>query len=217
MMTGDPTGEEQAGGLLHLLRERGAYLEGHFLLTSGRHSSHYIEKFRLLESPRALEAALTPWARAFRPLRPTRVVGPAVGGILLAYELARQLGTDLAFLEKGEGPPAPAAGGRPLLLRRGFRLDGSDRVILVEDVVTTGGSLLACLEAVQATGARVAGVGALVDRSGGDLRHRLEQAAPGVPLSALLTLDLPSWAAEACPLCRAGLPLEERGSGGRQA
>jgi orotate phosphoribosyltransferase len=175
-----------------LLREAGAVLEGHFQLASGRHSGLYIEKFRLLERPPQTEALcrmIADWARG---LSPDLVAGPTTGGIIVSYETARQLGLRSIFAERDE------AGGRSF--QRGFTIAPGERVLVVDDVLTTGGSIRDVLDAVRACGGEPVGVGVLIDRSGG-------QADFGVPLFGCLALDLPTWSVEECPLCRHGPPL----------
>ncbi len=185
--------------VLEIFRGSGAYLEGHFLLTSGRHSAAYVEKFMVLQQPRHCGALCAALADEFRDLAPTVVVGPAVGGILLAYETARALGVRGIFLERENGR---------LVLRRGFEILPQDRVLVVEDVVTTGTSVFEVLGALgrEVSEGRVVGVGHLVDRSSGSVDFRVPRQR------ALLTLDLPSWEASECPLCREGKPLTKRGS-----
>ncbi|HVA28873.1 MAG TPA: orotate phosphoribosyltransferase, partial [Candidatus Baltobacteraceae bacterium] len=156
--------------LLHALKERGALLDGHFRLSSGRHSNRFVQKFRILESPPLVEAVARAIADAFRDVRPTIVVSAAVGGIVLGYEVARQLGTDAIFVEKENGVA---------MLRRSFHLDSSDRVLVVEDVVTTGMSVREVIDVVRSYGASVAGVGVIVERGSVDF---------GVPTHALLEL-----------------------------
>ena len=188
--------QEQALGIF---RDAGAYLDGHFLLTSGKHSNAYIEKFQVLQHPRHCAALCSAMAEDFADLKPTVVVGPAVGGILLAYETARALGLRGIFLEREEGK---------LALRRGFEIGPRERVLVVEDVVTTGTSVFEVLEALkkEKSEGRIVGVGFLVDRSAGKVDF-------GVPRQkALLTLDLPVWEPADCPLCGTGAPLTKRGS-----
>jgi len=177
-----------------LLKKAGALLEGHFQLSSGRHSALYIEKFRLLEHPphtAALCRMIAGWAR---PLAPEAVAGPTTGGIIVSYEVARHLGLRSIFAEKNEhGTP-----GRSFL--RGFQIRPGERVLVVDDVLTTGGSIREVLDAVRSLGGEIAGVAVLVDRSGGKVDF-------GAPFFACLRLDLPSYAPDACPLCDKGLPL----------
>ena len=145
---------------LEVFRQAGAYLDGHFLLTSGRHSNAYVEKFNILQHPQHCAAVCGSIADAFRDLKPDVVVGPAVGGILLAYETARALGVRGIFLEREDGK---------LKLRRGFEIGPQEKVLVVEDVVTTGTSVFELLEALKTEKdeGRILGVGYLVDRSGG--------------------------------------------------
>jgi orotate phosphoribosyltransferase len=185
-----------ATDLLRELEARGAILSGHFRLSSGRHSNRFVQKFRILEDPVLVErvaAALAAYARAL-PNAPTVVVSAAVGGIVLGYETARQLGTLSIFVEKENGAPA---------LRRGFVLGPGDRAFVVEDVVTTGGSVREVLGVVRACGAAVAGVGIIVSRAHADF---------GVPATALLDLPIESFDPAACPQCAAGEPITEPGS-----
>jgi orotate phosphoribosyltransferase len=176
------------------LMQRGALLEGHFCLSSGRHSERFIQKFRILEDPALLEPVARIIAQRFREAQPTVVIGAAVGGILLAYEVARQLGTTAIFVEKEQGVP---------VLRRGFALSAADRALVVEDVVTTGLSVREVLDVVRQRGASVVGVGIIVARAPLDF---------GVDSHALLDLPLISYDAAECPQCRAGEPLSDPGS-----
>lgn len=183
-----------ADTLLHELEARGAILSGHFRLSSGRHSDRFVQKFRILEDPRLVERVAAALAAQARPLEPTVVVSAAVGGIVLGYETARQLGTLGIFVEKEQGLPA---------LRRGFALGPNDRAYVVEDVVTTGGSVREVLEVVRARGATVVGVGVIVQRAPAEF---------GVPTHALLDLPIESYDPEHCPQCAAGQALSEPGS-----
>ncbi|MBV9334007.1 MAG: orotate phosphoribosyltransferase [Candidatus Eremiobacteraeota bacterium] len=177
------------------LAERGALLQGHFRLSSGRHSDRFVQKFRILEDPVLLERVARELADRFRSLEPTIVVGAAVGGILLAYEVARQLGTKAIFVEKVNGVPA---------LRRGFALSPHDRALLVEDVLTTGQSMRETVEVVRATGASIVGLGVIVARG--------TMGDAGFPTHALLELPLQSYDEAQCPQCRAEEPLSDPGS-----
>ncbi len=184
------------------LLERGALLEGHFRLSSGRHSDRFVQKFRILEDPALLEPVARAIAERFRSLAPTVVIGAAIGGILLGYEVARQLGLKAIFVEKENGVPA---------LRRGFALTPSDRALVVEDVLTTGLSVREVLDVVRLRGATVVGVGVIVAR--GDLALILRQAQDDkIPLHALLELPLQSHDEAECPQCRAGVPIDDPGS-----
>lgn len=176
------------------LAERGALLDGHFRLSSGRHSDRFVQKFRILEDPSLLEPIARAIADAFSALQPTIVVSAAVGGIVLGYEVARRLGTNAIFVEKENGRP---------VLRRGFALSANDRALVVEDVVTTGLSVGEVIELVRRHGAQVAGVGAIVMRGTAEF---------GVPTHVLLDLPLVSYDPDACPLCAAGVPLDDPGS-----
>jgi orotate phosphoribosyltransferase len=176
------------------LEERGALLSGHFRLSSGRHSDRFIQKFRILEDPAVLEPVARAIAIAFRAEYPTVVVSAAVGGIVLGYEVARSLGTKAIFVEKEDGVPT---------LRRGFEVGPRDRVLIVEDVVTTGLSVREVIDVVRARGAHVIGVGVIVKRGEADF---------GVHTEALLDLPIVSYEADACPQCAAGEPITDPGS-----
>ena len=177
----------------------GAFLRGHFVYTSGRHGADYLEKFRILEDPRATSELAAMIAKRFHPLAPELVVGPTTGGIILAYEVARELGIDAAYAERGD------PGGR--VLRRGFEIAPGARVLVVDDVVTTGGSLLETTACIKEAGGEVIGVGVLADRTAG-------RARTDVPFFACLTVDFPSYRPDECPLCVAGVPTAApRGSG----
>ena len=176
------------------LQARGAILDGHFKLSSGRHSNRFVQKFRILEDPRLVEVVAKALAQSVRALNPTVVVSAAVGGIVLGYEVARQLRVLGIFVEKENGKA---------LFRRGFALSAEDRVFIVEDVVTTGLSVREVIDVVRAAGASVAAVGLIVQRSETDF---------GVPTFPLLYLPIESFTPEACPQCRAGEPITEPGS-----
>jgi len=176
------------------LKSRGAVLDGHFKLSSGRHSDRFIQKFRILEDPALVEPLAREIADAFRDAKPTIVVSAAVGGIILGYEVARALGTKAIFVEKENGIPT---------LRRSFHLDPSDRVLVVEDVVTTGGSVKEVLEVVRKRGASVVGVGVIVQRGHADF---------GVRTDALLDMPIVSHEASECPQCKRGEPITDPGS-----
>jgi len=181
--------------LARVLEEHGALLNGHFRLSSGRHSSQFVQKFRILEQPVLVErVAREIIARLHPEINPNVVVSAAVGGIILGYEVARQLGVRAIFVEKEAGTPR---------LRRGFVLEPGDRALVVEDVVTTGGSVREVLDVVRASGAEAVALGVIVRREPVDF---------GVPTIALLELPIASYAPEECPQCKAGEPVTEPGS-----
>jgi orotate phosphoribosyltransferase len=182
-----------------LFADAGALLDGHFLLKSGRHAARYLEKFLVLQHPRYGVEICRRLADALASHEPTLVVGPTTGGVLLSFETARQLGGDVraAFAEQ------VADGGRAL--RRGWSLARDERVVIVDDILTTGASLLETVDAVRAAGVEPVAAAVIVDRS----------AAPidlGIPLHALGTVETPSWPADECPLCASGAPLRRPGS-----
>jgi orotate phosphoribosyltransferase len=177
-----------------LLSATGAVLNGHFKLTSGRHSGTYIEKFRIMEDPHATTALCAMIADHFRASDVEVVAGPAVGGIILAYETARQLGVRNVFAEK-----APDGS---LSFERGFAVGAGERVLVVDDVLTTGGSLKKLLAQLQGVAAEVAGAACLIDRTGGEVDF-------GVPFYACRSLELESYDPVTCPLCKQGLLLVE--------
>ncbi len=185
--------------LMQLLTDSGALLEGHFLLTSGRHSDRYIEKFRLLEHPAALDAVAGAMAEGIDPAEVDVVLGAAVGGILIAGAVARMLDRRIMFTERVDGR---------MTLRRGFELHPADRVLVVEDIVSTGGSVRELLALVQAAGAQVQQVACLVDRSADGLK-----LTP--PAKTLLRLPIASWTPRECPQCLEGLPLAQPGRTGK--
>lgn len=185
--------------LVSLLGEVGALLDGHFLLASGRHSDRYVEKFALLRWPRRVEEvcrellARLPWSSI------EAVVGPTTGGILLAFECARQLGVQAAYAER------EAEGSARRVIRRGTRFVPGTRVLVIDDVLTTGGSVRETLRALAEHPVEVVGVAVLVDRS-------TEPVEVGVPLVALLRLEISSWLPADCPLCKEGIPLVKPGT-----
>lgn len=181
-------------GLASLLAERGALLEGHFRLSSGRHSDRFIQKFRILEDPSLVEPVARAIADAFARVKPTVVVSAAVGGIVLGYEVARQLHTKAIFVERESGTP---------VLRRNFTLTADDRALIVEDVVTTGLSVNEVIDVVRRHGAQVAGIGVAVMRGPTEF---------GLPTHVLLDLPIVSYDPGACPLCAAGQPIDDPGS-----
>jgi orotate phosphoribosyltransferase len=182
---------------LAVYRRTGAYLEGHFRLSSGLHSPGYLQSALVLQHP--ADAASLGLALATRAtaLRPTVVLSPALGGIIIGQEVGRALGVRAIFAER--------SGGADLTLRRGFTLDARDRVLVVEDVFTTGKSTRETMEVARAAGATVVGAAAIVDRSGGTLEF-------GVPYYAVIQLSVPAYDPDACPLCKQGMPVMKPGS-----
>jgi orotate phosphoribosyltransferase len=185
-----------------LFRSTGAVLDGHFLLTSGLHSPVYWEKFRILEHPEYTQKLCAMIADRFRREHVDVVAGPTTGGIILAYEVAKQLGVRCIFAEKEE------SGLRAF--RRGFVLNPGERVLVVDDVLTTGKSVKEVLEAVAEKNGCVVGIGVLVDRSEHDLNL-------GYPLFSCLRSVTPAYMPEDCPLCKAGIPLVKPGSSHKAA
>jgi orotate phosphoribosyltransferase len=182
--------------LVQLFRHSGALLDGHFRLTSGLHSSGYLQCALVLQDPGRASTLGTALADRVRPLGATVVLSPALGGIVIGHEVGRALGVRAIFAERQDGL---------LQLRRGFTLDASDRVLVVEDVVTTGGSTRETLDVARAAGATPVGAAAIVDRSGAETDL-------GVPFTALLRMTLPTYQPEACPLCADGVPVVKPGS-----
>jgi orotate phosphoribosyltransferase len=182
--------------VLQLFRDSGALLEGHFRLSSGLHSSGYLQCALVLQHPSHAESLGRALGDKLRTLGGTVVLSPALGGLVIGHEVGRALGVRAIFAERQE---------KALTLRRGFGLTAADRVIVIEDVVTTGLSTRETMEVARAAGATVVGAGAVIDRSGG-------AADLGVPFSSLVTLNLPTYQPDDCPMCRAGQPVVKPGS-----
>jgi orotate phosphoribosyltransferase len=182
-----------------LFAEAGALLEGHFLLKSGRHAGRYLEKFLVLQHPRFGVEICRRLAEALARHAPTLVVGPTTGGVLLSFETARQLGGSVraAFAEPG------GSSGRSL--RRGWAIGPNERVAIVDDILTTGASLVETVQAVRAAGAAPIAAAVIVDRS-------VEPVQLGIPLHAVGRIEIPSWPADECPLCADGVTLRKPGS-----
>lgn len=185
-----------ASTVLDRFRRVGALLDGHFRLTSGLHSSGYLQCALVLQHPREAEACGAALADRLRGLGAQVVLSPALGGIVIGQEVARALGVRAIFAERQDGA---------LTLRRGFSLVPDEAVVVIEDVVTTGGSTRETIEVARAAGARVVGAGAIIDRSGGT--QHLD-----VPFHALATVSLPTYEPAACPQCREGQPVIKPGS-----
>lgn len=186
--------------LEQLFIESGALKQGHFLLASGRHSDKYLEKFDLLRNPRATSVVLEPLAARLKDWDIDVIVGPTTGGILLAFELARQLGLPAAYAERsGDG-----LSGREI--KRSTVFPAGGKVFVIDDILTTGGSVAETLNALRPHPVDVVGIAVLADRSGGSVRFG------DIPLIPLLSLTIDSWVAQDCPLCAAGVPLVKPGS-----
>ena len=183
-----------------LLIETSAIMEGHFLLTSGLHSPRYVEKFNVLQKPVYTEKLCRAMAEKFKDANIETVVGPVTGGILLAHETGKALGTRAIFTERENGK---------MTFRRGFTLHEGERVLIVEDIVTTGGSIREVIDVVKEHGGIPVAVSMLVDRSGG------KATFGDVPSTALLHMDVQTYKPEECPLCKAGIPMTKRGRTGK--
>lgn len=177
-----------------ILRQTGALLEGHFLLTSGRHSPAYLEKFKVLQYPEFTQRLCSAIADHFRPFDVQVVVGPTLGGVFIAYEVARSLGARALYAER----PEDAEEGR--IIRRSLSIEPGERVLVVDDVLTTGGSIREVIAEVQRWRSELVGVGVLVDRSEGPIDF-------GAPFFSCHRLHVHSHTPEECPQCTAGLPL----------
>jgi orotate phosphoribosyltransferase len=185
-----------------LFEETGAYLHGHFRLTSGMHSGEYLQCAKVLAHPEYAERLGRALSGKIRDLIGEAavdvVVAPAMGGIIIGHEVARALGARSLFTERD-------AATNSMTLRRGFEIAAGEKAIVIEDVITTGGSTKEVVNAIAAAGAQVLAAGSIIDRSGG-------RAEVGVPRVALETLEAVAYQAEECPLCREGLPLVKPGS-----
>jgi len=182
---------------LKIMKQCEAFLEGHFLLSSGRHSGGYCQCAKLLRFPALAEQVLSAVAEQVKNLPITKVCGPAMGGIIVSYELARQLGVESIFTERKDDV---------MQLRRGFSVGPQDRILIAEDVITTGKSTMETVEALEAMGAKVVGAACIADRRAANCDFPL-------PVYAALKLSIESYEADACPICQEGiLPLEKPGS-----
>lgn len=188
--------------VLDIFRKHQALLEGHFILSSGLHSDRYIQCARVLEHPRVAERLGAALAAKFRDVNASVVVAPALGGILVAHEVARALDVRALFAERQEGV---------MTLRRGFALEPGEQTLVVEDVITTGLSTRETIQCAEQAGGRVVAAGALIDRSGGSAELNLSTGEPATR-AALATLRVQNYRPEDCPLCRAGVPAVKPGS-----
>ena len=191
----------KAESVLELFRSTGAYLQGHFRLTSGLHSAEYLQCALVLQHPAAAEKLGRLLAEELRKLTGEKiglVAAPALGGLIIGHEVARALGTRLIFTERDGAT-------KKMALRRGFAAGAGETAVVIEDVITTGGSTMDVIEVLSAAGARVVAAGSIIDRSGG-------HADVGVARVALATLQVAAHYPEACPLCKLGIAVEKPGS-----
>jgi orotate phosphoribosyltransferase len=184
--------------VLAIYQRTGALLSGHFLLSSGLHSDRYLQSALVLQQPDIATKLCAELASHFKDQRIEAVIAPALGGVFVSHETARALGVRALFAERVNGE---------LTLRRGFTIRPGERVLVVEDVITTGKSTRETIEVVKKSGGMVIAAASLVDRSGG-------KAELGVPYQSLVTLDVPSYSPESCPMCRAGSAPVKPGSRG---
>lgn len=182
--------------VLEVFERTGVLLEGHFRLTSGLHAAKYLQCAQLLQYPHEAGPLCEQLAEYFKDAGATVVAGPATGGIILAYEVAKALGVKNIFGERENGV---------MTFRRGFKVEPTDKVLVLEDVVTTGGSVKELIECVRAAGAEVVGVASLVNRSGGRVDF-------GVPFKSLVNLDITTYQPDDCPMCQAGSVAYKPGS-----
>ncbi len=184
--------------VLDIYRKTGALLTGHFLLSSGLHSEQYLQSALVLQEPDIATRLCAALAAHFKDERIEAVIAPALGGVFVSHETARALGVRALFAERVNGE---------LTLRRGFTIKPGERLLVVEDVITTGKSTKETIEVVRRAGGVAAAAGSLVDRSGG-------RADIGVPYKSLVTLNVPTYEPDACPLCKAGSAPVKPGSRG---
>ncbi len=191
----------QAERVLDLFRQTGAYLQGHFRLSSGLHSSGYLQSALVLQYPKHAEQLGRMLAEALSGLtngeKIGSVISPALGGLIIGHEVARAMGARFLFTERDAD--------RKMSLRRGFTIEPGEKLVVIEDVITTGGSTKEVIDVVRALGGKTIVAGSIIDRSGGT-------ADLGIPQAALETLSVPVWEAEKCPLCAKGEPVTKPGS-----
>ena len=182
--------------VLEVLKEAGVLQEGHFLLTSGRHSDKYMQCAKIFQHTKYSEELCAALAEKFQDKGVELVIGPAIGAIQMSYEVSRHLGVKNIFAERENGE---------MTLRRGFTIEPGQKVLVVEDVVTTGGSVREVIDIVRKNGGEVVGLGVIVDRTGGKIEF-------GVSLESVISMEVISYEADECPLCKEGLPLVKPGS-----
>lgn len=183
--------------IIEMLKEAGVLLEGHFLLTSGRHSDKYMQCAKIFQDAKYSVPLCAELVKQYKDDNIEVVIGPAIGAIQMSYEVGKQLGVRNIFAERdGDGV---------MTLRRGFTIEPGQRVLIVEDVVTTGGSVKEVMELVKESSGVIAGIGSIVDRTGGKIDF-------GVPYKSAFSMDIVSYEADECPICKTGAPLVKPGS-----
>lgn len=182
--------------IIAMLKEAGVLLEGHFLLTSGRHSDKYMQCAKIFQDAKYSVPLCAELVAQYRDENVELVIGPAIGAISMSYEVGKQLGVRNIFAERENGV---------MTLRRGFTIEKGERVLIVEDVVTTGGSVREVMDLVRACGGEIVGVGSIVDRTGGAIDF-------GVPYRSAFSMDITSYEPENCPICKTDMPLIKPGS-----
>lgn len=191
-----PTDTVDQKEVFDIFEKAGALLKGHFLLSSGLHSDTYFEKFQVLQYPQYVEILCRKMASLFRDAHVELVVGPTIGGVIIAYEVARHLKVRSIYAEPGDN-------GR--IFKRGFNIKKGERVLVVDDILTTGGSAREVVQLVEKHQGSIQGIGLLLDRSGGKVKF-------DYPLKVLATTDITNYRPEECPLCKKGIPLVKPGS-----
>lgn len=182
--------------IVEILKEAGVLLEGHFQLTSGKHSNKYLQCAKIFKNAKYSEELCRDLAEKYADQKIDVVVGPAMGAVIMAYEVSRHLHVPNLFTERENGE---------MTLRRGFRIEKGERVLVVEDVVTTGGSVREVIDVVRKAGGEVVGVGSIVDRTGGKIQF-------GVPYTAVISMEVTAYEKEECPMCKNGEPVVKPGS-----
>ena len=182
--------------IIAMLKEADVLLEGHFLLTSGRHSDKYMQCAKIFQNAKYSVTLCAEQVEQYKDDNIEVVIGPAIGAIQMSYEVGKQLGVRNIFAERENGV---------MTLRRGFSIEKGQRVLIVEDVVTTGGSVKEVMKLVEECGGEIVGIGSIVDRTGGKIDF-------GVPYRSAFSMDITSYEAEECPICKTGTPLVKPGS-----
>ncbi len=184
--------------IIAMMKEAEVLLEGHFLLTSGRHSDKYMQCAKIFQNAKYSEPLCAELVAQYKDDNVELVIGPAIGAIQMSYEVGKQLGVKNIFAERENGA---------MTLRRGFTIEKGQRVLIVEDVVTTGGSVREVMDLVKECGGEIVGVGSIVDRTGGKIDF-------GVPYRSAFSMDITSYEPDDCPICKSGIPLVKPGSRG---